>query len=159
MRPNILFITIDSLRADRCRSKIKTSKTPNMDKLIDNGIYFSQAFSTADQTGTSISSLFTSSFPIQTGTTQFNFSEDTRTYFDILKESGYQLGSFVPDLDFFKRLTSKFDNKNDLQKFEKFALGLLQQLRKTFTFKEGGFPGVTIFNYEGEASLERIKVN
>ncbi len=84
-----------------------------MDKLIDNGIYFSQAFSTADQTGTSISSLFTSSFPIQTGTTQFNFSEDTRTYFDILKESGYQLGSFVPDLDFFKRLTSKFDNKNE----------------------------------------------
>ena len=47
----------------------------------------------------------------------------------------------------------KFDNNSDLQKFEKFALALLQQLRKTFTFKEGGFPGVTIFNYEGEASL------
>jgi len=54
---------------------------------------------------------------------------------------------------------AKFENNNDLQKFEKFALSLLQQLRKTFTFKEGGFPGVTIFNYEGEASLERIKVN
>jgi|TARA_B100001540_G_C15341289_1_gene432580 hypothetical protein len=53
----------------------------------------------------------------------------------------------------------KFDNNSDLQKFEKFALALLQQLRKTFTFKEGGFPGVTIFNYEGEASLERIKVS
>ena len=56
-------------------------------------------------------------------------------------------------------IVAKFDNKSDLQKFEKFALSLLQQLRKTFTFKEGGFPGVTIFNYEGEASLERIKVN
>lgn len=112
MRPNILFITIDSLRADRCRGKIKTSKTPNIDKLINNGIYFSQAFSTADQTGTSISSLFTSSFPIQTGTTQFNFSEETLTYFDILKQNGYQLGSFIPDLDFFKKLTSKFDKKN-----------------------------------------------
>jgi hypothetical protein len=53
----------------------------------------------------------------------------------------------------------KFDNNSDLQKFEKFALALLQQLRKTFTFKEGGFPGVTIFNYEGEASLERIKLS
>ena len=56
-------------------------------------------------------------------------------------------------------IVAKFDNNSDLQKFERFALGLLQQLRKTFTFKEGGFPGVTIFNYEGEASLERIKVN
>tara|TARA_B100001248_G_C27339960_1_gene435795 strand:- start:646 stop:966 length:321 start_codon:yes stop_codon:yes gene_type:complete len=56
-------------------------------------------------------------------------------------------------------IVAKFDNKSDLQKFERFALGLLQQLRKTFTFKEGGFPGVTIFNYEGEASLEQIKVN
>tara|TARA_B100000886_G_scaffold331171_1_gene282413 strand:+ start:624 stop:944 length:321 start_codon:yes stop_codon:yes gene_type:complete len=56
-------------------------------------------------------------------------------------------------------IVAKFDNNSDLQKFEKFALSLLQQLRKTFTFKEGGFPGVTIFNYEGEASLERIKVN
>ena len=56
-------------------------------------------------------------------------------------------------------IVAKFDNNSDLQKFEKFALGLLQQLRKTFTFKEGGFPGVTIFNYEGEASLEQIKVN
>ena len=56
-------------------------------------------------------------------------------------------------------IVAKFDNNSDLQKFEKFALALLQQLRKTFTFKEGGFPGVTIFNYEGEASLERIKVS
>ena len=53
-------------------------------------------------------------------------------------------------------IVAKFDNNNDLQKF---AIALLQQLRKIFTFKEGGFPGVTIFNYEGEASLERIKVN
>jgi len=113
MRPNILFITIDSLRADRCQSKIKTSKTPNIDKLISNGVYFSQAFSTADQTGTSISSLFTGSFPIQTGTTQFNFNENTQTYFDVLKQNEYHLGSFIPDLDFFKKLTSKFDKKNE----------------------------------------------
>ena len=56
-------------------------------------------------------------------------------------------------------IVAKFDNNSDLQKFEKFALALLQQLRKTFTFKEGGFTGVTIFNYEGEAYLERIKVS
>ena len=41
-------------------------------------------------------------------------------------------------------IVAKFDNKSDLQKFEKFALRLLQQLKKTFTFKEGGFPGVKI---------------
>ena len=112
LKPNILFITIDSLRADRCYGKIKTSKTPNIDKLIKNGIYFSQAFSTADQTGTSISSLFTGAFPIQSGTTQFNFSEKTQTYFNILKQNGYQTGCFIPDLEFFLNLTSDFDEKN-----------------------------------------------
>ena len=76
-----------------------------------------------------------------------------------LKKNGYfeVMQKVFISLIFF--IVAKFDNNSDLQKFEKFALALLQQLRKTFTFKEGGFPGVTIFNYEGEASLERIKVS
>ena len=36
MKPNILFIVIDSLRADKCYGNEKTSVTPNIDKLIEN---------------------------------------------------------------------------------------------------------------------------
>ena len=54
---------------------------------------------------------------------------------------------------------AKFENNSDLQQFEKYASNLIDQLRKTFTFREGGFPGVMIFNYEGEAALEAIDLS
>ncbi|KRP16861.1 MAG: hypothetical protein ABR97_11535 [Rhodobacter sp. BACL10 MAG-120419-bin15] len=53
----------------------------------------------------------------------------------------------------------KFANNQDLKLFEDFANQLVVQLRQSFAFKEGGFPGVMIYNYESEASLEEIKVN
>ena len=71
-KPNIFFLTIDSLRSDKCYGKNKSSITPNIDKLINNGVYFTQAISSSDQTGTSLASIFTSMFPINTGLTHFN---------------------------------------------------------------------------------------
>ena len=54
-------------------------------------------------------------------------------------------------------IVAKFDNNSDLQKFEKFALGLLQQLRKTFTFKEGGFPGVQFLTMKAKLRWNRLR--
>ena len=59
MKPNILFIVIDSLRADKCHGEKKTSVTPNIDSLIENGTYFSQNITAAPSTIPSISSIFT----------------------------------------------------------------------------------------------------
>ena len=42
-KPNILFILVDSLRADKVFGKNKTSQTPNIESLIKNGVYFEQA--------------------------------------------------------------------------------------------------------------------
>ena len=64
MKPNIFFVTVDSLRADRCFGENRSAKTPNLDSLIKKGIYFSQAISAADQTGASLSSVFSGIFPI-----------------------------------------------------------------------------------------------
>ena len=76
-RPNIFFLTIDSLRADKMYGSPKTSVTPNLDSIMKNSIYFSQAISSADQTGTSLASIFTAQFPISTGLTHFNFTSKT----------------------------------------------------------------------------------
>ena len=62
-KPNIFFITIDSLRHDHCCGKNRTPKTRNIDSLIRSGAYFTQAISSADQTGTSLASIFTGLFP------------------------------------------------------------------------------------------------
>ncbi len=73
MKPNILFITIDALRADKTYGENKSSLTPNLDSLISNGVLFKQTISGADQTGSSIAHIFTSKFPITSGINQFNF--------------------------------------------------------------------------------------
>ena len=111
MKTNIVFLTIDSLRADKCTGENKSSKTPNLDNIINNGIYFEQAISSSDQTGTSLASIFTGNFPIKTGLTQISFSEKIETYFDFLKGQGYHTECFVPDGKFFINLTSKVDKK------------------------------------------------
>ena len=109
MRPNIFFLTIDSLRADKCTGNKKTSKTPYLDSLINDGIYFSQAIAASDQTGTSLASIFTGLNPTKSGLNQVNFSENTATYLDIFKKNGYISHCFVPDSQFFTVLASKFD--------------------------------------------------
>ncbi|NDF25813.1 MAG: hypothetical protein EB149_07540, partial [Thaumarchaeota archaeon] len=57
MKSNIFFLTIDSLRSDKIYGPNKSSLTPNIDSLINNGVYFTQAISTSDATGLSIGSI------------------------------------------------------------------------------------------------------
>jgi arylsulfatase A-like enzyme len=112
MNPNIIFLTIDSLRADKTFGKNKSSITPNIDKLISTGTCFNQAISTADQTGLSLGSVFTSLYPFRSGISYFNFDHSVPNFFNIMKTEGYELNSFVPDLSFFKNLSKNFDKNN-----------------------------------------------
>ena len=112
MKPNILIITIDSLRADKIYGNDKSSLTPNIDSLIKKGIYFTQAISTSDATGLSLGSIFTASYPFKTGITHFNYNPDTSTYFQILKDQGYHTFATVPDVSFFLKLTSNLTDKD-----------------------------------------------
>ena len=108
MKPNILFLTIDSLRADKIYGKNKTSLTPNIDSLIKNGTYFSQAISTSDTTGLSIGSLITAIYPFKTGITHFSYNPYVQTFFQIFKDHGYQTFATVPDVLFFLNMTKNF---------------------------------------------------
>ena len=56
-QPNILFLLIDSLRADKCSGQNRKCKTPNLDNLIESGTYFSQAISPSDATLISLRSI------------------------------------------------------------------------------------------------------
>ncbi len=110
MKPNILFLTIDALRADKTFGENKTSYTPNIDSLISNGSFCDKTISTADQTGSSLASIFTSKFPITSGINQFNFRSDTEIMLKNFKNSGYYTCSIVPEHEFFKNLIKNFDD-------------------------------------------------
>ena len=65
MKSNILFLVIDSFRSDKCYDENKTSITPNIDSLIKQGIFFSQAISSVASTSSSMGSIFTGMFPFK----------------------------------------------------------------------------------------------
>jgi len=92
LKPNILFVLIDACRADRLYGNRKTAKTPNIDFLINNGIYFSNAISSSDYTGPVVQSIFTARFPFGCGTKKENYHKiysKATSYLTILKENGY----------------------------------------------------------------------
>lgn len=98
------------MRADKFHGKFKTSITPNIDKLIKKGTYFSQSISSADVTGVSMGNIFTGMFSNKTGITQRKFNSNIKTIFDILKENDYQIFGTIPDLTWFNQLAKKFDS-------------------------------------------------
>ena len=104
MTPNIFLITIDSLRFDKTFGESKSSVTPNLDSLIRKGVCFTQTICTADQTGLSLGSLFTSLYPFKSGISYFKVDHDIPNFFNLLQRENYNLHSFVPDLSFFKNL-------------------------------------------------------
>jgi len=112
MKPNIFFLTIDSLRADKIFGKTKTSLTPNIDNLIKRGTYCTQAISSADGTGITLGSLFTGCYPFTTGLTHFKFNPNAVTYFQKFKNNGYYTCATIPDISFLLKFTEKVDDKD-----------------------------------------------
>ena len=99
MKPNILFLLIDGLRADKCHGDKKTSVTPHIDSLIQNGVYFNQAICAAPVTFTSLSSLFTglhASEAIILNNRIFTINQKRKNYVEHLKENGYTTYAFLP---------------------------------------------------------------
>ena len=118
LKPNIFLITIDSLRIDKTFGENKSSVTPNLDSLVSKGVCFTQTICTADQTGLSLGSLFTSLYPFKSGISHFKFDHTVPNFFNLLKKENYNLHSFVPDLLFFKKLTKNFE-KNEYYVYDK----------------------------------------
>ena len=83
MHQNILFITIDSLRADRFYGEKRSCKTPNIDFLIKEGTYCKNAISSSSSTGITLGNFFTGKYSFKTGITLRNFNSKTITLFNI----------------------------------------------------------------------------
>jgi len=113
MKPNIFFLVIDALRADKFYGQNKTSITPNIDSLLQKGVYFEQAISSADATILSWTAMFTGKYPFKTGifTSRFNkLNENTVTYFDIFKKDGYHFYAYLPIMSEALSIFPRFEN-------------------------------------------------
>ena len=120
MKPNIILLTIDSFRGDKFLHPTTTSEKPNIENLIKTGTYFMNAFSSADATILSWSSLFTGQFPFRTGirSSRFNkLDENVNTIFDYLHKSKYLFYGFIPKFSEIVGVFPKFENDNYLYDF------------------------------------------
>ena len=99
-KPNILFLVLDGFRGDLCYGKKKTSKTPNIDKLIKNGTYFQNAISPGASSTPSVSSILTSLYPfeslVQDGDI-FKIDPKISTHISELQKNGYDTHAIIQD--------------------------------------------------------------
>jgi len=65
LKPNILFIVLDGLRSDKFYGPDKSSITPNIDSLIEKGVYFDQTICHGSCTVPSVASIMTSLHPFE----------------------------------------------------------------------------------------------
>lgn len=125
--PNVLLISIDTLRADRLGSYGYTAaQTPVIDALAARGLRFAQATTVAPLTLPAHTSLLTGTFPTFHGVRdngQFYVGDEQVTLAEVLKTRGYRTGGFVGAFVLDRRwgLAQGFDtyvDEFDLSKYQ-----------------------------------------
>ena len=99
--PNIVFITVDTTRADRMGFLgSKRGLTPNLDVLARQGVVFERAYSQAPLTPVSHATIFTGTYPQFHTVTDFGHPLPALLPFvpDILQKSGYHTAAFIGSL-------------------------------------------------------------
>ncbi len=96
--PNIVFITVDTTRADRMGFLgSKHGVTPNLDGLARQGVVFEKAYSQAPLTPVSHATIFTGTYPQFHTVTDFGHPLPSLLPFvpEILHRSGYHTAAFI----------------------------------------------------------------
>ena len=115
---NVLIITIDTLRADALSSYGGTARTPNLDRLAEQGARFTFARAHAVVTLPSHTSILSGLLPYEHGmrdNSGFRVRAGTATLATRLKARGFATGAFVGGFPLTKRfgLTPGFDVYDD----------------------------------------------
>jgi arylsulfatase A-like enzyme len=114
----------------------KTSITPNMDRLISNGTYFSQSISSAASTLKATSSILTGNFSQKNTNSESSFvlKKELNTVIRSLKNNGYSTFATVPELFSFAGLINDFDDVEKTYPDSNFKLhtGLGDKILKKF---------------------------
>jgi arylsulfatase A-like enzyme len=108
-RPNVVLVTVCSLRADRVGAYgYRHPTTPSLDALARDGVLFEQAVSPAGWTRPAVMSLLTGVLPaehrIETRDPERTLPKDVPTLAERLRARGYRTGGFVSSLDLPPRI-------------------------------------------------------
>jgi len=135
-RPNVILITIDTLRADHvgCYGA-ETVKTATLDALAQDGVVFERAIAQVPLTWPSHAVILTGTYPFQNGVQDFTgqpLAPQFRSVAQAFKQAGYATGAVVSAfvLDRSWGLARGFDFYDDAfsaETFEKKDIGLVDR--------------------------------
>ena len=146
--PNLLFVAVDTLRADRlgCQGNAR-GLTPQLDALARGGVRFAEARSHAPWTLPSFATIFSGELPPQHGAGGYadhysGLRSEIRTWPECFRDAGYETAAIV-NVDFlarefgltqgFERLDARFREDNtggrDARATTDAALAVLRERR------------------------------
>ena len=113
-KPNLILITLDSVRADRVGFLgSKSNATPNLNRLAAESIVFERAYAQAPGTLVSHATILTGSYPQSTGFSEIGGTLPPSLPYlpDLFRAQGYRTAAFVSliDLDPRNGLAQGFD--------------------------------------------------
>lgn len=111
MQPNVLFFVIDSLRADRIYGNNKVSTTPNIDYLMQKGVYFTNAVTTNQYTAQVMQTIFSSRFPLEnTKKKVYQKPDSISSPLSLMKNFGFNTFATLQEDIILHGFTETFDN-------------------------------------------------
>jgi arylsulfatase A-like enzyme len=123
-RPNIIFIVLDSLRADHVSCYgYERNTTPNIDRIAEEGAIFRNAISpgiaTAEVHASWFTGLYLSEHGVHSGNRRY-ISDSLKCLPSLLQESGYDTAGFScnPFVSKFKGMDRGFSTFKDPDKFD-----------------------------------------
>jgi len=112
MKPNIIFFLIDGGRDDKILTNLKDTKLPNIKKIINQGISFTNCFTSVDGTTMSLNCIFNSLYPTRTGLRAKKVVLTDNNFLDQLKNNDYKIFGYIPNVSSFDSMLKIFQNTN-----------------------------------------------
>lgn len=160
-RPNLLLITVDTLRADHLSSygyRLPTS--PNLDRFAEDGVRFADATVPWPKTWPAVASMLTGKYPVTTGVRLYPrrpLPQDHDTLAELLGRSGYETAAVVANVN----ASSKFGFDQGFDTFvESWEEGLQQATGRTDFESDPGevkqFTGARVVTNQALTLLEDL---
>jgi arylsulfatase A-like enzyme len=114
MKPNVLVLVVDSLRADRVLDGERSCRTPNLDAFRESATAFTHVCSVVTMTTPSVASILTGTYPFVHGVHSLSgrpLGPDLLTLGELFKANGYHTWAEVTGpLEAFTGLDRGFDD-------------------------------------------------
>ncbi|HXV60674.1 MAG TPA: sulfatase-like hydrolase/transferase, partial [Vicinamibacteria bacterium] len=135
--PNVLLLTLDTLRADRLGAYgYALAETPNLDALAADGTLFENAIAQVPLTLPSHTTLFTGTYPVGHGVRDnggYVLGDDLATLAELAASRGYRTGAFVSAFVLDSRFGldrgfATYYDQFDLSRYERISLGSVERI-------------------------------